>query len=691
MTRLTVLDPATLSPYLVQHIDNPVEWHVWGDDALETAERRDVPVLLSVGYSACHWCHVMAHESFEDKTTAAYMNEHFVSIKVDREERPDVDRIYMDAVQAMTGHGGWPMTVFMTPDGRPFFAGTYFPKETRHGHPGFGSILEAISEAWDGRRDDLVEQASHLTAAATQRIPPAPDLPGVAAVDRAADSLIASFDPQHGGFGAAPKFPQAPNLELVIRTLALDPHGERADQLRLVLTTTLDSMAGGGIYDQLGGGFARYAVDQHWLVPHFEKMLYDNALLARVYLRAWQLTGESRYREVAIATLDYLERDMQDPAGGIHAAEDADSEGEEGKFYVWTRAEIEAVLGAEAALISEVYGVTVTGNFEGSNILHRSEELDVVAQRLGIDENELSTRLEAARVVLMRARQKRTRPGRDDKIIAAWNGLAVRSFAEAGAVLGSSVYLEAATRIARFISEHLTAPDGRIMRSWRGGATSVPGFCDDYAAVAVGYLALYQASGDVKWFTAGQQTTAEMIGRFGAENGGFHATEIDSGLVTRPMNLMDNPTPSDNALAAEALQMLGALTGDGDLDTHLEGVFRAAGMLIDQQPGAVGQLIAVMATSLAGIKQVAIVGEPQSRSELAAVVWETFRPECVLAIGDGAGDTVPLLADRGPGSRSLAYVCRHFVCDLPVSDPASLRRQLDERDDDSNRRVPENT
>ncbi len=678
MTRLTDLDPTALSPYLVQHIDNPVEWHIWGPDAFAAATQRDVPVILSVGYSACHWCHVMAHESFEHLPTATFMNEHFVNIKVDREERPDVDRIYMDAVQAMTGHGGWPMTVFMTPDAEPFFAGTYFPREARGGHASFRSVLEAITEAWKERRSELDDQATRLTAAATRRIAPSAETPGAPAVDQAIDSLIASFDAAHGGFGGAPKFPQAPNLELILRILALDPQGRRADRLRTVLTTTLDGMANGGIYDHLGGGFARYAVDERWLVPHFEKMLYDNALLARVYLRAWQLTEDTRYRDVAIATLDYLERDMQDPAGGMHAAEDADSEGEEGKFYVWTPAELERLLGSDAGLIGNVFGVTTAGNFEGANILYLPATLEVVSQRHGIDQADLQAKIDTARGILLAAREVRVRPGRDDKVIAAWNGMAIRSFAEAGAVLDSRRYLETATRIARFVKTRLTTEDGRIMRSWRGGTTSVPGFCDDYAAVAVGYLSLYQASGDPEWFEAGQATTMAMIERFGASEGGFYATEADSGLVTRPVNLMDNPTPSDNALAAEALQMLDALTGDEGLNARLDGVFRAGGKLIDQYPGAAGYLIAVMATTQAGVKQVAIVGAPDSRRHLTTVVWEAFRPACVLAIGTGSDPRIPLLADRSPGpTGSLAYVCHHFVCELPVSDPASLRAQLD--------------
>jgi uncharacterized protein YyaL (SSP411 family) len=678
MTRLVDLDATTMSPYLVQHISNPVEWHEWGADAFSLAAQRDVPVLLSVGYSACHWCHVMAHESFEDTDTAASMNEHFVNIKVDREERPDVDRVYMDAVQAMTGRGGWPMTVFMTPTGEPFFAGTYFPAEDRQGHPSFRSVLAAITEAWNTSRDQVEDQASRLTAAATQRIPPAPDNPGTEAIDGAIAALLGGFDPISGGFGGAPKFPQAPNLELWLRYLALEPDGTRTNEVHHALTTTLDRMADGGIYDHLGGGFARYSVDDHWLVPHFEKMLYDNALLARIYLRAWQVTGTHRYLEIATETLDYLLRDMSDAAGGIHTAEDADSEGIEGKFYVWSQDEIERIVGSDSDVVTAFYGVTATGNFEGVNILHRPPTSYELSARLGRDDAEVQRSLEAARSRLLAARDQRVRPGKDDKVLAAWNGLAMRSFAEAGTILGESRYLDAARRVARFMSGEMTDADGRIMRSWRGGATSVAGFCDDYAAAAIGYLTLYQATGELEWFQAGRAAVDQMIRRFAAPEGGFYATEADDGLVTRPMNLMDNPTPSDNALAAEALLILNGLTGEAELEDQFAGVLRAGGVLIERHPEAVGHLIAVMATAASGVKQVAIVGN-ETRTELAAVVWEAFRPECVVALGDGGPTEVPLLDDRPAGSDGrLAYVCRGFVCDLPVTDAADLRGQLAE-------------
>ncbi len=684
VTRLTDLDPATLSPYLVQHIDNPVNWHVWGPEAFAEARERDLPVMLSVGYSACHWCHVMAHESFEDDSTATYMNQHFVTIKVDREERPDVDRIYMDAVQAMTGHGGWPMTVFMTQAAEPFFAGTYFPAQPRGAHPSFMTVMEAITDAWSHRRQELTNQAALLTQAATRGIPAAETLPGKAVVIAGVGALMGAFDEHNGGFGGAPKFPQAPNLELIIRHLALEPDGPEAERLTGILTKTLDRMADGGIYDHLGGGFARYAVDDIWLVPHFEKMLYDNALLSRIYLRAWQLTGRDKYRTVACETLDYLRRDMLDPVGALHSAEDADSEGVEGKFYVWSIEEFDTILGTDSELIADYFGVTPDGNFEGSNILHRPAPDLEVATRHGVTVEELRRRVADAKTKLMTVREGRVRPGRDDKIVASWNGLALTAFAEAGAVLDRRDYLHVAIGIAAFIQDRLTMADGTIARSWRGGATSVAGFCDDYGAAAIGYLTLYQATADPNWFLAADRALKHMIDWFAAPEGGFFATEEGSDLVARPMNLMDNPTPSDNALAAEAVMLLGALTGEASLDAAAAGVFKAAGVLMDQHPGATGQLLALLATWHHGIKQVAIVGEHDHAQTLARVVWERFRPECVVAIGEGSSSTgavavdIPLLRDRSaPPGGATAFVCRDFVCNLPVARADALRNQLD--------------
>jgi len=637
------------SPYLLQHQDNPVDWYEWGDEAFAAARLTDRPVLLSVGYSACHWCHVMAHESFEDEATAAVMNANFINVKVDREERPDVDRIYMDAVTATSGQGGWPMTVFLTPDGRPFFAGTYFPKEPMHGRPSFVDVLLSVREAWRDRRGDLVEQADRLTAAIDTALPVASDLPDWNEVAGAVDTLSQSFDAVNGGFGGEPKFPQAPTLDLLMRLAAFG-----ADRRALsMLTTTLDAMARGGIYDQLGGGFARYSVDAHWLVPHFEKMLYDNALLARVYLRTWQLTGIERFLHIARHTLDYMERDLSDPAGGLHAAEDADSEGEEGTFYVWSWAELGDVLGEDREAAAEIYRASPAGNFEGANILFLpSWDFDVVAKQ-DLDER------------LLERRSTRVRPGIDDKVVTAWNGLALRAYAEAGAVLGDDQYLEIAQRIGRFLVDQYEEHGG-LLRSWRHGRSGPAGFSDDYAATAVGLFTLFEATGDPAWYDAAEQITRDLMARFADPDGGFFATAFDAEqLITRPKNMQDNPTPSDNALAAEALMLLAAYTGDADLQLMFENTVRAAGTVMARHPAFAGQMLAVWATALYGVKEVAVIDAPR----LEKVVWEAFRPEVVLA----TAGTAPLLDDRLPGR---AYVCRNMVCELPVTTPDALRAQL---------------
>ncbi|RPI23120.1 MAG: thioredoxin domain-containing protein, partial [Actinobacteria bacterium] len=637
---------------LLQHKDNPVDWYEWGEAAFTEARGSDRPILLSVGYSACHWCHVMAHESFEDESTAVFMNEHFVNVKVDREERPDVDRIYMDAVTAMSGHGGWPMTVFLTPEGKPLYAGTYFPRQRMHGRPSFLDVMAAVSEAWATRRPEAEEQAERLTLAISQSIPVAPSAPGIEIVDAALDQLSASFDPGNGGFGGAPKFPQAPTLEFLLRMGAIAPSPAARGRALSMLAPTLDAMARGGIRDHLGGGFARYSVDAAWQVPHFEKMLYDNALLARTYLRGWQLTGDAASRHVATDTLDYLLCDMMDPAGGLHAAEDADSEGGEGEYYVWSWDELGSILGADRRLAAEIYGATPEGSFEGRNILHLDRPPDAEA-KASIDGR------------LLEARGRRTRPGRDDKIVTAWNGLALRAFAEAGAVLAEERYLAAATAIARFLTGQLEEHGG-LLRSWRRGRPGPAGFCEDHAATAVGLFTLYQATGEERWYHEATGVTELMIERFADPAGGFFATAAGGErLITRPKNIQDNPTPSDNALAAEALLMWGAYTGERQARDLLEGAVRAATLVIERHPAFAGHLLAVWATVLLGVKEVAAPGAP----DLARVVWERFRPEVVLA----TEGTLPLLDGR---TRGMGYVCRDMVCELPVTTPDALRAQL---------------
>ncbi len=675
---------AASSPYLLQHADNPVHWYEWGEDAFTDAVRRDLPVMLSVGYATCHWCHVMAHESFEDSGTAAYLNDHFVNIKVDREERPDIDRIYMDAVQATTGRGGWPMTVFLTPGGEPFFAGTYFPREPHHGYPSFRQVLERITAAWTTHRAELTHQAGQLTATLGASLPPVDVTHDTDRVAAAVTALADTFDGEHGGFGSAPKFPQPSDLELLMRVLALDLLPDRTTGLRRMLATTLDAMASGGIHDQLAGGFSRYSVDREWLVPHFEKMLYDNALLARIYLRSWQVLGDDAYRDVAVATLDYLLTDLADPSGGFHSGEDADSEGEEGRFYVWHRDEFVEATGDDPAFATTVYGVSGDGNFDGNrNVLSRPLDTAEVAERFGIDVEEAARRVEVMRRRLLAHRSLRTRPSVDDKIVTAWNGFALRAFAEAGAVLDDDRYRGAARRLATFIVEHLVDDTGRLHRTWRHGRLGPTGFCDDYAATAIGLFTLHQVTGEERWLVEAVRLTRYAIAQFGDPDGGFFATGVDAErLIVRPVNLMDHPTPSDNSLMAEALQMLAAYTGEPDLHAALTGVYRRAGTLLERHPTAVAHLVAVLATGLDGPREVAIIGDDDQRHPLSAVVWERFRPDCVVAHGapghHGPPDpVVPLLEGRTTtGDAATAYVCRRFVCDLPVTEPDSLRLLL---------------
>ncbi|HHC07176.1 MAG TPA: thioredoxin domain-containing protein [Actinobacteria bacterium] len=669
---------AASSPYLLQHADNPVDWFEWGDDAFAEARRRDVPIHLSVGYAACHWCHVMAHESFEDPDTAAYLNAHFVNVKVDREERPDVDRIYMDAVQALTGQGGWPLTVFLTPDGRPFYGGTYFPKVPHHGRPSFRQVLERITELWERERSAIVDQADRLTAAIRAATPPPSPLPSDGAFDEAVDRLAADFDDEHGGFGHAPKFPQPAALEYLLRYVVLGGDPDRRDLARRLLVRSLDAMARGGIHDHLGGGFARYAVDARWLVPHFEKMLYDNALLARTYLRGWQTTGVAGFVEVARRTLDYLDREMADPSGALHASEDADSEGVEGKYYVWRWDELDEVLGDLVDVAADLYGATPEGNFEGANVLHLPRPLPETARRLGIDVDELATvKAEIDRRLLER-RRRRVRPGRDDKIVVAWNGLALRAFAEAAAVLDEPRYL----RRARAIAEFLAGPalvDGALLRTWRRGRPGTPGYADDHAAAALGLFTLSSVDGDERWFEIAERLVADLVDRFADDAEGFFANATDA-LVARPKNVQDAPVPSDNALAAEALALHRALTGDLEASRHLEGALRLVAGPARAHPRFGGHALAVMLTLDRGLDEVAVVGPPEARRPLVDVVWERFRPTVVLAQGD-VGGGIPLLRGRTPSTGPAeAFVCREMVCELPTSDPEGLRRRLDRRE-----------
>ena len=647
------------SPYLLQHKDNPVDWQEWSDAAFSEASERDVPVLLSVGYSACHWCHVMAHESFEDPDTAAEMNRLYVNVKVDREERPDVDSIYMEAVQAMTGQGGWPMTVWLTPEGRPFYAGTYFPNTDRHGMPGFRSVMRAVSDAWETKREDVLGQSERLTEAIGRTIPQSEDLPGKETLHGAYESLAGSFDPVNGGFGGAPKFPQQPSLEFLLRACR-ESWAPRAGHM---LSVTLSEMADGGIHDQLGGGFARYSVDAQWLVPHFEKMLYDNAQLARIYLWAGIELDEPRFVEVARSTIAYLLTDLRHPAGGFYSAEDADSEGVEGKFYVWTTDELDLVLGPDdGSEAARFFGAKPHGNFEGTNILYRPTG------------EEWTDRIESIRSRILAHRATRIRPGLDDKVVASWNGLAVRALAEAGAALGDAGYLEAARQTARFIVGEMM-DDGVLHRSWREGQAGVPAFLEDYAAVAQGLFALYAATGEYEWYLLAENLVDGLPNRFADPAGGFFDTPIDGdNLIKRPKSQADNPLPSGNALAAEALLTHSAYTGDSGTRDLALATLRSAGLLMERYPSMVGHHLAVLHSYL-NSRELAIVGPDWP--DLARVYWDTFRPQVTLAPSPGGQEPIPLLEGRRDTTQTLAYLCRGHVCDLPTGDPDELARLLE--------------
>jgi uncharacterized protein YyaL (SSP411 family) len=663
------------SPYLLQHQDNPVDWYEWGDEAFTEAERRDVPLLLSVGYSSCHWCHVMAHESFEDRPTAAFMNKHFVNVKVDREERPDVDRVYMDAVTAMTGRGGWPMTVFLTTDAKPIFAGTYFPKETLGQHPSFMDVMEAVLDAWNTNRTGVLDQADQITSVITQTDSNVGYLPVMGNLERAVTTLSNMFDRQHGGFGRAPKFPQEPTLEFLLRMAGLRPDGESGVVAASMLTQALTSMADGGIYDHLMGGFARYSVDSQWLIPHFEKMLYDNAQLARLYLRAWQVTDIDRFREVAIEVLDYLDTTMADPSGGLHSAEDADSEGVEGKFAVWTWDELGEILGDDRGLAAAIYEATPTGNFEGANNLHRRTDIGAVMERTGLTIAKIEDARASIDDRLRIARSQRTPPGRDDKIVSAWNGLALRSFAEAAVILDEERYLQRALSIATFLATE-ASPDGALVRSWRGR----PGhgaFADDLAAVAIGMYTLFSVTGHERWFTFAETTVTQLRDQFADPAGGFFATSsAGHELISRPKNAQDSPTPSDNSLAMEALQMHVAFTGDLTALNELEATMEFLAPDALSNPAFGGYALAIWLTHLAGMKEVAIVGTPEQRRSLSRPIWGAFHPDVSVAPGNGGPTTVPLLTDRTGGAEGSAYVCQNLTCDLPVHTPQARADRL---------------
>jgi len=665
------------SPYLLQHANNPVDWQPWGEAALARARREDKPILLSIGYAACHWCHVMAHESFEDPATAAVMNELFVNIKVDREERPDVDAIYMSAVQAMTGQGGWPMTMFLTPEGVPFHGGTYYPPADRHGMPAFVRVLRSVAETYRTRRGDVEATAARvreLYAGAQQAAVSAGELTP-AGLDAAARGIASRYDARNGGFEGAPKFPQTMSLDFLLRHWRRSGH---AEELAIVRDSFV-KMARGGIFDQLGGGFHRYSVDARWLVPHFEKMLYDNALLARLGVHLWQVTRDPEIERVTRSTFDWVLRDMAAPGGGFYSSLDADSDGEEGKFYVWSAEEIDALLGDRAPLLGELWGVSAQGNFEGHNILHVARDPAQVAAAHGISAAALEPVVASARDALLRAREARVHPGRDEKILAAWNGLMVRALADGARALDHAAWRAAAIRHGEFLFREMVR-DGRVMRVHKDGITKGAGYLEDYAALALAALALYELTLDGRWLERARETGEQMIRWFWDDAiGGFFDTAHDhEALIARPRELTDNAVPAGNSLAAELLLRLGAATLDDEMTRRGRWVVETLGETMYRYPSAFGHALGAAALAVYGAVEVAIVGAAGA-PDFAALRRETsarYLPSLVLAAG-ASGETA-LLRDRTTvDGRAAAYVCRDNVCDAPVTDAAALAAELE--------------
>ena len=657
---------AETSPYLLQHKDNPVDWQPWGPEAIRRARELDRPMLVSIGYSACHWCHVMERECFEDEEIADLMNEHFVCVKVDREERQDVDAIYMEAVQAMTGSGGWPLNVFITPEQVPFYAGTYYPPEPRHGMPSWPTVLQAVAQAWDTQREQIRAQNEAMAArlAGAARLRPAKGPLNGEILDEAVAQLSAQFDSLNGGWGRAPKFPAASTIEFLLR------RGETRMSLY-----TLRSMASGGINDQIGGGFARYSTDNNWTVPHFEKMLYDNAMLARAYLHGWQVSGgrdrdrDPILRRTVEETLDWTLREMTGPEGAFYSALDADSEGVEGKFYVWSLGELRDVLGDDAEAAIAWFGASERGNFEGANILESRgpEPAPDVRERV--------------RAKLLAVRNERVWPGLDDKRLTAWNGLMIRALAEAGAVLEREDYLAAARRAATFVLDEMRDADGRLLRTYNAGEAKLNGYLEDHAFMLEALLALYESTFEARWFHAAREIADDTIARFGdPERGGFYQTSSDhEQLVARRKEVDDAPIPSGQSSAAFGLLRLAALTGEARYEDAGVGVLQLFGDLLRRSPLAFGHLLQALDFHLGTVREVALVGA--DTTALQRVVRDAFRPGVVLAGGDGEDDGgVPLLAGRTAiDGRAAAYVCERFTCQAPVTDPAELADLLETR------------
>ena len=668
------------SPYLLQHANNPVDWFPWGPEALEKARTENKPIFLSIGYAACHWCHVMEHESFEDPETARVLNESFVSIKVDREERPDLDSIYMNAVTAMTGQGGWPMSVFLTPEGEPFYGGTYFPPVRRYGMPAFREILAAVTKAWENEAEAIrktgQDLANHLREASTWGAEPGAAF-RASTPEQATTALIQTYDWKQGGWGKAPRFPQPMTLEFLMmqatrgNTRALD-----------AVTHNLSVMSRGGMYDVIGGGFHRYSVDDLWLVPHFEKMLYDNAQLALAYLHAHLLTGRADFRHICTETLDFVLREMTDPQGGFYSSLDADSEGEEGKYYVWTERELEGVLNEDDHnLLHQVYPFPENGNFEGKTILQRQSDLPELAETLGMSEEILTTRLSGVHRTLYELRERRVRPGTDDKVLVSWNALALRALAEAARYLKRNDYLIAARKNADFLLTSMYR-DGRLLRAWRSGDARHNAYLEDYAGLILALLALYQTDPDPRWYRSAVELAEAMQAGFRDPKGGFFDTRHDHGeLLTRPKDIQDNATPSGNALAANALLQLAALDERPEWQDQAEAMLSILQDLMVRHPTGFAMWLQAADFAAGPVRQIAIIGptdDPGTRALMDAV-WQAYRPRTVIAQSAAeVGNEGPgLLHERGMiQGKPSAYVCQGFTCNLPVNEVEGLLQQL---------------
>ncbi len=684
------------SPYLLQHAHNPVDWQPWDDEALQQARKEDKPIFLSIGYSACHWCHVMEHESFEDDEVAAILNAHFVSIKVDREERPDLDDIYMKAVQLMTGSGGWPMSVFLTPDLQPFYGGAYYPPRDMMGRPSFKTVLKGVSRAWDERRDEIANTAAEMVRhiqAIDGDAGGAADLPSPELIRRAAADLASTFDSRYGGFGSAPKFPSGPTNQVLLR----DYWRNGVEESRRMAEHTLQFMYFGGMCDHLGGGFHRYSVDEQWLVPHFEKMLYDNAQLAEVYTEAWQLTKNPLYRKVAEDIFAYELRDMRDPGGAFHSTEDADSEGEEGRFYLWTHDALVAELGKEdAAVFCDYYGVRPEGNFQshepyhqGMNILHIAGPPQSVAERHGMTLDELESRLDKMRQKLFAVREERVRPGLDDKILTSWNALLIGALAKGARAFGRNEYKDAAEEAARFILDEMRDGD-RLLRTHRGGRSRLPAYLDDYAFLCDAFVDLYQATFNTDWLREAERLADALIERFWDNaSGGFYFTSSDhDGLIVRSKPFFDGSEPSGNSVAALGLLRLARLTGKSEYQEKAEATLRAARAQLEHMPRAFMNMLFAVDLAMHPSREVAIIGAKESpeTAALLDVVNTRFLPDTVVALRDPSQTQadqisvqIPLLAEREPSNgKPTVYVCRNYTCERPVTSPDEAAALLDD-------------